>query len=111
MALICFLVPKLLAPRICSSSLSMPRSPRSARRFQMRPSNRSSARLEVAGSCAIPHRRSGQQNSGGCPISRSVSAPKDKKRAAGITGRPSRRGSLALFGFQLREPLEDERVR
>jgi len=34
-----------------------------------------------------------------------------KERAAGMTGRSPRRELLALLRFQLREPLEDERVR
>ena len=37
-------------------------------------------------------------------------AAKDTKKAAGISGRPLRRELFALFGFQFREPFEDERV-
>jgi hypothetical protein len=38
------------------------------------------------------------------------SASKDTKKAAGVSGRPLRRELFALFGFQFREPFEDERV-
>jgi len=41
----------------------------------------------------------------------SVRVEGQENRAAGITGRSSRRGSLALFGIQFRRELEDERVR
>src|SRR6516162_1477507 len=35
----------------------------------------------------------------------------EQERAAGMTGRSPRRGLLALFVFEFREPFEDERVR
>jgi hypothetical protein len=33
-----------------------------------------------------------------------------QERAAGMTGRPPKRGLLALFVFEFREPFENERV-